>query len=102
MKAQERMIVESERAAPKPEGDYSALWLLLILGAVEVALLYVLIAVETPATPLVRQLMRNAFGIFSLVMGIVTLLCVGMALLLGARERAAARLAAGASPAEKL
>jgi len=84
-------VSEAERRGSKTKRDYRALWILLALCAVEIAFLYVLIAVDTPATPVVRRLMRNPFGVFSLVMGVVTLLCVGMALLLGARERAAAK-----------
>ena len=83
------MVVEAEESPAEPKSDYSGLWILLTLAAVEVALLYVLIAVDTPATPLVRRLMRNPFGVFSLVMGVVTLLCFGMAFLLATRERAA-------------
>jgi hypothetical protein len=51
----------------------------------------VLIAVDTPVTPLVHRLMQNPFGIFTLVMIIVTLLCFGMATLLELRERARAK-----------
>ena len=96
------MVVEGEEPAPEPRGDYSGLWILLMLAAVEVALLYVLIAVDTPATPLVRRLMRNPFGVFTLVMGVVTILCFGMAFLLGARQRAAARSTTAAPSNEEL
>jgi hypothetical protein len=51
----------------------------------------VLIAVDMPVTPLVHRLMQNPFGIFTLVMIIVTFLCFGMATLLGLRERRASK-----------
>ena len=58
--------------------DYSALLILAVLGLVEVALLYVLIALETPLTPLVQRLLRSPLGVFSLVMWVVSILVVGM------------------------
>lgn len=63
----------------KPPRDYTALIVLGTLVCVEVALLYVLIAVETPLSPLVRRALDNPAGIFAVVMVVVTLLCFGMA-----------------------
>jgi len=58
--------------------DYTAIVLVGLLGLVEIAILYVLIAVDTPVTPLVRALLRNPFGVFTLVMAVVVLLCFSM------------------------
>jgi hypothetical protein len=66
----------SNRPAEPP--DYSALIILGVLCLVETAMLYVLIAVETPLTPIVEGLLRNGAGVFTLVMFVVTLLCLGM------------------------
>jgi hypothetical protein len=67
--------------------DYTALRILGVLCLLEIGLLYVLIAVDTPLTPLVRRLLRNPGGVFALVMFVVTLLCIGMALVLTVREK---------------
>lgn len=80
---------EQTPGAPTPR-DYTALKYLAAFSLVEIALLYLLIAVETPLSPLVRQLLRNPIGVFTLVMIVVTLLCYGMAAILGLRETSAA------------
>lgn len=82
------MLGIEERAKPR---DYTALWILAGLSAVEIAVLYVIIALDTPITPLVNRMLQNPFGVFGLVMTIVTVLSFGMAALLGLRERAAAK-----------
>jgi predicted cation transporter len=54
---------------------------LIILGALaglEVAILYVLIAVDTPLAPAVRRLVETPAGLFVVVMGVVGVLIVGM------------------------
>lgn len=48
------------------------------LAALEVAILYVLIAVETPLAPAVRRLVETPAGLFVVVMGVVGVLIVGM------------------------
>ena len=45
----------------------------------EVAILYVLITVDTPLRPVVDRLMSRPAGIFVLVLSVVTMLCVTMA-----------------------
>ncbi len=71
--------------------DYTALWMLAGLSVTEVGLLYAVITLDTPISPLVHRMLQNPFGVFGLVMSIVTLLCFGMAGLLTLRERAAAK-----------
>ncbi len=81
---------EQTPTPPTPR-DYTALKYLGALCLAEIGLLYLLIAVETPLSPIVRQLRRNPFGVFTLVMVVVTLLIYGMAAILGLRERIATR-----------
>lgn len=50
-----------------------------MLVALEVGLLYIVLAVETPLTPVVQRLMRNPAGVFTLVMSVVLVLILGMA-----------------------
>lgn len=54
---------------PAQSPDYSSLRYIAALGFVEVAILYILIAVDTPLSPLVHKLLRNPFGVFTIVMG---------------------------------
>ena len=49
-----------------------------MLAAVEVAILYAVIALDTPLTPLVHRLLENPAGVFTLVMCVVMILIVGM------------------------
>jgi hypothetical protein len=56
---------------PTPSRDYSALIILAVLAAVEIAILYALMALDTPLTPLVHRLLRNPAGVFTLVMCVV-------------------------------
>lgn len=72
---------------PPVQRDYSGLWILGGLCSVEVAALYIVIALDTPVTPAVHRMLANPFGAFTLVMIIVTFLCVGMAILLSLLER---------------
>jgi hypothetical protein len=63
---------------------------LLILGlpfAIEVLTLYVLIAVETPLTPLVTRLQENAFGLFTLACIGLLVVCAVMSIVLTIAER---------------
>ena len=82
-----------QRDEPLRPRDYTALKLIAALGLAEVGLLYLLIAVETPLSPVVRRLTRNPAGVFSLVMSVVTLLFFGVAVILSIREKYAARKA---------
>jgi ABC-type sulfate transport system permease component len=78
--------------------DYSALVILAILGLLEIVILYVLIAVDTPVTPMVRRLLENPAGVFTLVMCVVTLLCFGMAGFLSWAERHHGKTMRGSAP----
>jgi hypothetical protein len=49
-----------------------------VLVAVEVGLLYGLIALETPLTPLVHRLLQNPGGILILVTCVLSMLVLGM------------------------
>lgn len=57
--------------APKRQTGLLFLGVLVIL---EIGVLYLLITVETPLSPVVGALLRNGFGIFALVMLVVTVL----------------------------
>jgi hypothetical protein len=52
--------------------------ILAVLAAVEVALLYVVIALDTPLRPLAHRLLENPVGVFTLVMCVVMILILGM------------------------
>lgn len=78
--------------AEHPDGapvrrDPSGLVILLVLCALEVAILYLLIAVETPLAPLVRKAIQNPGGLVAVVMSAVTVLCIGMAVFLSLLTR---------------
>jgi hypothetical protein len=78
--------------------DYTALVILAILSLLEITILYVLIAVDTPVTPIVRRLLENGAGVFTLVMFVVTLLCAGMAGFLSWVERYHKKTTSGSAP----
>ena len=63
---------------PQSARDHSALIILAVLVVVEVAILYALIALETPLTPFVRRLLESSLGIFLLVLWVVAILVVAM------------------------
>jgi hypothetical protein len=75
--------------------DYTALIILAVLGSLEIAILYLLIAVDTPLAPMVRRLLENPAGVFTLVMIVVTLLCFGR------RGRGGGRASAGAEATQR-
>jgi hypothetical protein len=81
------MATEQASNARAHRRDYTALTLIAALGVAEVAILYVLIAVETPLTPLVQRLLDNPAGVFTLVVTVVWLLSIGVTLILGWAER---------------
>jgi hypothetical protein len=58
-----------------------------VLAAVEVGLLYVLIAWETPLTPTVHRLLQNPGGILILVTCVLLILVLGMIGFLSWAER---------------
>jgi hypothetical protein len=58
---------------PTTSRDYSALIILAVLVGVEVAILYVVIALDTPLRPLVQRLLQNPPGVFTLVMSVAGL-----------------------------
>jgi len=76
--AADSMSQEPQTPSGAPRRDYSGLIILGALSVLEVTILYVLIAVETPLTPLIRRALSNPIGIFTLVMVVVTLLIYGM------------------------
>lgn len=49
-----------------------------MLVVAEVAILYVVIALDTPLRPLVQRLLQNPAGVFTLVMGVVMILILGV------------------------
>ena len=49
-----------------------------VLAGLEVAMLYMLIAVDTPLAPAVRRMVGRPAGLFTVVMGVVGVLIVGM------------------------
>jgi hypothetical protein len=49
-----------------------------VLAAVEIAILYAMIALDTPLRPLVHRLLQNPAGVFTLVMCVVLILILGM------------------------
>jgi hypothetical protein len=63
---------------------------LLMLGlpfAIEILTLYLLIAVETPLTPVVNRLQENAFGLFTLACMALMVVCAVMFIVLSIAER---------------
>ena len=74
-----------------PRRDGTALVMIAVLSGLEVAILYVLIAVDTPLAPLVRRALENPFGVFAVVMSVLTVLILGMAGFLTWAERHARR-----------
>ena len=72
---------------PDPRYRMTGLLILLLACGMEVGLLYLLIAVETPLTPVVRRLMGNPFGVFVLVMSALVVVSLLMTGLLAIRER---------------
>ena len=83
-------VDERPDAAPEPR-DYTALKILALLCLAEVGILWLLINVESPVSPIVRRLLGNPIGVLTLVMCVVTLLCYVMAVTLAMRERRAKR-----------
>lgn len=79
--------MELDSVEEQQEPDYTAITIIAVLWLIQIGLLYVLIAVETPLSPIVRQLMTNAGGLFAVVMFVVALLCCGMSVFLYAMER---------------
>lgn len=81
------MVNTSGDGESKNQPDYTALLILTSLCAAEVAILYVLIVVETPAAPIVRRLLETRAGLVAVVASVVTFLLIAMAgvLLLGRR-----------------
>lgn len=71
---------------PAEERGGNGLLFLGVLVVLEVGVLYLLITVESPLSPVVRLLLRNGFGIFALVMLVVSLLGFAMAVWLRLAE----------------
>jgi xanthosine utilization system XapX-like protein len=59
----------------EPRRDYTGLVFLALVAGSEIGILYVLIAVKTPLTPIVTKMLRDPFGVFTLVVIVVTFLC---------------------------
>ena len=81
------MDATSPAGPPDPRYRMTGLAILLLASGMEVSLLYLLIAVETPLTPVVRRLMQNPFGVFVLVMSALVVVSLLMTGLLAIRER---------------
>lgn len=75
---EEEHLTSEESPGPTPSRDYRALVILAILAGLEVAILYVVIVLDTPLRPLAHRLLENPAGVFTLVMSVVTVLIVGM------------------------
>jgi hypothetical protein len=71
-----------ERAAapdgPSRARDWSGLVILAVLSALEVGILWVLIAVETPAAPVVRRAIEHPIGLVTVVLFVLAVLIVAM------------------------
>jgi hypothetical protein len=65
--------------------------LILVLGSLEDLILYLLIAVNSPVAPAIRRAIQNPFGLFAVVMSVVTFLSLGVAAVLSWVERRATR-----------
>jgi hypothetical protein len=78
----------AEGGASTRRPDYTSLRILASLCAAEIVILYVLIATETPATPLVRRLLETPSGVVVVVVSIVALLQLAMIAVLLLRRRA--------------
>jgi NAD(P)-dependent dehydrogenase (short-subunit alcohol dehydrogenase family) len=78
---------EQPPGEPAPRRDYSGLVIVGGLVTVEVGILYVLIALETPLTPLVHRLLGNPGGVLILVGVVLLILIIGMITLLSWAER---------------
>lgn len=72
-----------------PRRDRTVPVMIAVLSGLEVAILYVLIAVDTPLAPVVRRALENPFGVFAVVMSVLTVLMFGMAGFLTWSERRA-------------
>ena len=66
-------MTDSAQSSTEERGG-NGLVFLAVLVVLEVGILYLLIAVESPLSPFVQSLLSNGFGIFGLVMLVVTLL----------------------------
>ncbi len=75
------------RVAGTRARDHSALVVLAVLAAIEIAILCTLVALETPLTSLVHRLLQDPFGVFAMVMCVVLLLITGMIGFLSWAER---------------
>ena len=63
---------------PAPVRDWSGLVILAVLSALEVAILWVLIAVETPAAPVARRAIEHPIGLVTVVLFALSVLIVAM------------------------
>ena len=81
------MGTEDPGARPERQADYTAIRMIAGLGVAEIAILYVLIAVESPVSPIVRRLLQTPSGIVVLVAGVIGILLLGMIALLLLRRR---------------
>lgn len=81
------MGTEDPGASPKRPADYTAIRIIAGLGIAEIAILYFLIAVESPVSPIVRRLLQTPSGMVVLVAGVIGILLLGMIALLLLRRR---------------
>jgi membrane protein implicated in regulation of membrane protease activity len=74
-------------ASPKGQADYTAVRILVGLCVAEIAILYLLIAVESPVTPVVHRLLQTPSGIVVLIASVVGFLLLSMIAVLLLRRR---------------
>ncbi len=66
-------MTDSAPGSTEERGGNGLLFLVVVV-LLEIGILYLLIAVESPLSPLVQPLLTNGIGIFGLVMAVVVLL----------------------------
>jgi len=86
-------VIATDEPPPSPSGarDYRGLVLLLVLGSLEVLIIYLLLVLETPLAPIVRRAVEHWFGRILVALSVFVLLSFGMAALLGWMEKRAGR-----------
>lgn len=81
------MSTEDLGASPKGPPDYTAIRILVALCLAEIAILYLLIAVETPVAPVVRRLLQTPSGMVVLIASVVGFLLLSKIAVLLLRRR---------------
>jgi hypothetical protein len=81
------MAPDEPPPSPRGERDYRGLVVLLVLGSLEVLIIYLLLVVETPLAPIVRRAVEHWFGRILVALSVFVLLSFGMAALLAWMEK---------------